>query len=133
MNSAFFARSNSVVPYTDATLDLSLSTGLLVVQGGNGFVVNTSANVPATGVVLDGVGPGRPNAIGILGPGLMPCRVVAAGAITQYARIAQDAGGGVKASPGSGNARCDCGVALEAATAAGQYIIAMFDYPAIGS
>lgn len=131
MNSALLANSNPIIQYIDATLDLSASTGLLVVQGGNGFVVNTSATVPAAGIVLDGVPAGRANSILVLASYVV--RVVAAGAITQYTRVAQDAGGGVKSSPGSGNARCDFGLALDAATAAGQFIRVAVDYPAIGS
>jgi hypothetical protein len=133
MNSALFAKTNPVIQYIDATLDLSGSTGLLVVQGGNGFVVNTSATVPAAGIILDGAPPGIASSIMLFAANCAPVRVVAAGAITQYTRVSQDAGGGVKASPGSGNARCDCGIALEAASAAGAYIIIAPAYPAIGS
>ena len=135
MNSALFARSNGVCQYTDATLDFTNPSllGLLLTPGGNGLIANTSATVPATMVCLDANPPGIANAVATIGGVVAPVRIVAAGAISQFQRVVQDAGGGVHADPGPGTARVAVGVALEAATAAGQYIIVQLMEPVIAS
>lgn len=133
MNTALFARTNGVIEYLDSAVDFSAKNGLTVAysaggtgndanQGGGGFAIGASTSVPDVGVVLDGQVANRVNAIGILGE-IPPVRMYASGLFNKGQRVQQDGAGGVVVDAGAGNQRVVIGVALEACTAAGQYVL----------
>lgn len=133
MNSALFARPNSLFSYQDPNnvTDFTGKEGYLVADNAGALTVNASSTVPAVAVVLDGLPPGRPTSLGTLGK-TPPVRLRAGGNITQFSRLVQNAAGQVVTDPGPGNARVIVGLALEAA-AAGDFFLADTCFPTIGS
>jgi hypothetical protein len=133
MNSALFARPNSLFTYQDPN-NVTNFTGLegyLVADNAGALTVSASATVPAVAVVLDGLPPGRPTSMGTLGK-TPPVRLRAGGTISQFSRLAQNAAGQVISDPGPGTARVIVGLALEAAVA-GDYFLADPCFPTIAS
>jgi hypothetical protein len=133
MNSALFAKDFGAIPYPgdglnegggDGVTDFSNLNGLLLADSAtaNLLVLNNSPTIPAVAVVLNGNPSNRQTDIGILGA-IPPVRLVAHGVINKFQRVIQDATGGIIADPGAGTQRVVVGVALEAATASGQFIL----------
>lgn len=133
MNSALFARPNSLFTYQDPNnvTDFTGKEGYLLADSNGALGVNASATVPAVAVVLDGLPPGRPTACGTLGK-TPPVRLRAGGTISQFSRLIQNAAGQVVADPGPGTARVIVGLSLEAAVA-GDYFLADTYVPVIAS
>jgi hypothetical protein len=133
MNSALFARPNSLFTYQDPNnaTDFTGMEGYLVGANAGALTISNSATAPAVAVVLDGLPPGRPTSLGTLGK-TPPIRLRAGGSINQFSRLAQNASGQVVADPGPGTARVIVGVALEAAVA-GDFFLADPCFPVIGS
>ena len=133
MNSALFARPNSLFTYQDPNnaVDFTGKEGYLVADANGAFTVNASATVPAVAVVLDGLPPGRPTACGTLGK-IPPIRLRAGGTITQFSRVIQNAAGQVVTDSGPGNARVIVGFALESAVS-GDYFLVDTCFPTIAS
>ena len=133
MNSALFARPNSLFSYQDPNnvVDFTGKEGYLVADNNGALTINASATVPAVAVVLDGLPPGRPTSFATLGK-TPPIRLRAGGAITQYSRLVQNAAGQVITDPGPGNARVIVGFALEAASS-GDFFLVDPCFPTIGS
>jgi hypothetical protein len=133
MNSALFARPNSLFTYQDPNnvTDFTGLEGYLVADNNGALTVSSSATVPAVAVVLDGLPPGRPTSLGTLGK-TPPVRLHAGGNITQFSRLVQNAAGQVITDPGPGNARVIVGLALESAVA-GDFFLADPCFPTIAS
>ncbi|MGP8200218.1 MAG: hypothetical protein ACLQU4_12030 [Limisphaerales bacterium] len=133
MNSALFARPNSLFTYQDPNnvTDFTGTEGYLVAASAGALTVSASATVPAVAVVLDGLPPGRPTSLGALGK-TPPIRLRAGGTISQFSRLVQSATGQVVADPGPGTARVIVGLALEAAVA-GDFFLADPCFPTIAS
>lgn len=133
MNTALFARPNSLFPYQDPNnvTDFSGKEGYLVADSNGSLAVSTSATVPAVAVVLDGLPPGRPTAMAALGK-TPPIRLRAGGTITQFSRVIQNAAGQVVTDSGPGNARVIVGLALESAVS-GDYFLVDPCFPTIAS
>jgi hypothetical protein len=133
MNSALFARPNSLFTYQDPNnvTDFSNANGLLVADNAGALTVNASATAPAVAVVLDGLPPGRPTSMGTLGK-TPPIRLRSGGTISQFSRLVQNAAGQVVADPGPGTARVIVGLALEAAVA-GDFFLVDPCFPTIAS
>ena len=94
MNSALFARPNSLFTYQDPNnvTNFTGMEGYLVADNAGALTVNTSATTPAVAVVLDGLPPGRPTSLGTLGK-TPPVRLRAGGTISQFSRLIQNAAG----------------------------------------
>jgi hypothetical protein len=133
MNSALFARPNSLFTYQDPnnTVDFTGKEGYLVADTAGALTISASATVPAVAVVLDGLPPGRPTSLGTIGK-TPPVRLRAAGTITQFDRLVQNAAGQVIADPGPGNARVIVGLALESAVS-GDFFLVDTCFPTIAS
>lgn len=133
MNSALFARPNSLFSYQDPNnvTNFTGQEGYLVADNAGALTVNTSATVPAVAVVLDGLPPGRPTSMGTLGK-TPPIRLRAGGAITQYSRLVQNTAGQVVTDPGPGTPRVIVGLALESAST-GDFFLADPCFPTIAS
>jgi hypothetical protein len=133
MNSALFARPNSLFSYQDPNniIDFTGREGFLVAGNAGALTVNTSSTVPAVAVVLDGLPPGRPTTLGTLGK-TPPIRLRAGGTISPFSRLVQNAAGQVVADPGPGSARVIVGMALEAAVS-GDFFLADTCFPTIAS
>lgn len=131
MNSTLFGLDFGAVPYPgngtnqgggDGVTDFSNLNGTLLANLNGTLVANTSATVPAIAVCLNGSPSNRQTDVGILGA-IPPVRILAHGVIAAFARVQQDATGGIVTDAGAGNQRVVIGVALEAATASGQLIL----------
>jgi len=133
MNSALFARPNSVFAYEDPNnvTDFTGKEGYLVADSAGALTVSTSATVPAVAVVLDGLPPGRPTTLGTLGK-VPPVRLRAGGNISAFDRLVQNTAGQVVTDPGPGTPRVVVGLALEAAQA-GDFFLADTSFPVIAS
>jgi len=133
MNSALFARPNSLFTYQDPNnvTDFTGKEGYLVADSAGALTVSISATVPAVAVVLDGLPPGRPTSLGTLGK-TPPVQLRAGGPITQFDRLVQNAAGQVITDPGPGNARVIVGLALESAVS-GDFFLADPCFPTIAS
>lgn len=133
MNSALFARPNSLFVYQDPNnvTDFTGKEGYLVADNAGALSINASATVPAVAVVLDGLPPGRNSSFGTLGK-TPPVRLRAGGTITAFSRLVQNAAGQVITDPGPGNARVIVGLALESAVA-GDFFMADTCFPTIAS
>lgn len=116
MNSALFARSNAVLPFTPSA-DHTAKEGYLVALADDTATISASATVPAKGVILDGADTDGKSAIGILGALSGTVRLKTSGVIAKGARVQQAADGTVVTDSGPGNARVVVGIALEAAAA----------------
>lgn len=116
--SALKCRETAIVPVV-AGSDLRDKEGYLTeYDSGTGVMaVNTSATVPAKGVVLEGADTDKVSSIGILGAVEGSVRLKAGGAIAKFDRVQQKNDGTVVTDAGPGNARVVVGVALEAAAA----------------
>jgi len=133
MNSALFARPNSLFTYQDPNnvTDFTGKEGYLVADSAGALTVSASATVPAVAVVLDGLPPGRPTSLGTIGK-TPPIRLRAGGTISQFSRLIQNAAGQVITDSGPGNARVIVGLALEAAVS-GDFFLADTCFPTIAS
>jgi hypothetical protein len=133
MNSALFARPNSVFTYQDPNdiIDFTGKEGYLVADSAGALTVNTSATVPAVAVVLDGLPPGRPTTLGTLGK-TPPVRLRSGGNINQFDRLIQNTAGQVVTDPGPGTPRVVVGLALEAAQS-GDFFLVDTSFPVIAS
>ena len=133
MNSALFARPNSLFSYQDPNnlSDFTGKEGYLVANAAGALTVSSSATVPAVAVVVDGLPAGRPTSLGTLGK-IPPVRLRAGGTIGQFSRLVQNAAGQVVTDPGPGNARVIVGLALEGAVS-GDYFLADTCFPQIAS
>jgi hypothetical protein len=133
MNSALFARPNSLFTYQDPNnvVDFTGLEGYLVADNNGALTISNSATVPAVAVVVDGLPAGRPTSFGTLGK-TPPVRLRAAGTIAQFSRLVQNAAGQVVTDPGPGNARVIVGLSLESASA-GDFFLADPCFPTIAS
>ena len=131
MNSAFFARSNGVIP-AQPSADHTGKEGYAVALTSGAATANpavavatisTSATIPAEAVILNGLpNDGRFSDVGIIG-GIPPIRVKISGVVANGDQLAQAADGTFVTDPGAGTARVVCGIALEDGVA-GDLIIA---------
>ena len=124
MNSALFARPNSLFSYQGPNniIDFTGKEGCLVAGNAGALTVSASATAPAVAVVLDGLPPGRPTTMGTIGK-TPPIRLRAGGTISQFSRVVQNAAGQVTADPGPGTGRVIVGMALEAAVAGDLFLV----------
>jgi hypothetical protein len=133
MNSALFARPNSVFSYQDPANLVSFQglEGYLVADSAGALTVSASATVPAVAVVLDGLPVSRPTSFGTLGK-IPPVRLRAGGNINPFDRLVQNTAGQVITDPGPGTPRVVVGLALEAAVS-GDFFLADTCFPTIAS
>jgi hypothetical protein len=134
MNSALFAKPNSVVPAQPAT-DFTNKEGYVVgLTTGKATsspaipvaTLSASATVPIDGIILNGQpNDGRLSDVGVFGC-LSPVRAKLSGAVANGDIVAQAADGTFVTDPGAGNARVVVGTALEDGVAGDLIIIAPF-------
>jgi hypothetical protein len=131
MNSALYARPNSVFPVTG--VDLTGKRGYLLKAANGVHAVNDSLTVPAQLVVLNEETAALDSSVAALGK-TPPIRLKAGGAIKFLDRIVQNNDGTVITDPGAGTARVLVGVCLEpAGAAAGDLFIADLWTPVIAA
>lgn len=130
MGSAKYVRDLAIVPMTP-TADHSTNKGYLVTNSSGSAALNTSATVPALGVILDGEPTSGQDSIALLGGNHGTVKLKAGGTIAKFAKVQQKTDGTVQTDAGTG-ARVIVGVAMESAVS-GDLFEAMLIYPIIGS
>ncbi len=131
MNSALFAKANSVMPITG--VDFTDKEGYLLKVTAGVPALNNSKTVPAQLVVLDGGTAAENSSVAALGK-TPPVRLKAGGAIAFGDRLVQNDDGTVITDPGAGTARVLVGVCLEpAGAAAGDLFLADLWSPSIAA
>lgn len=119
MASALYDGS-SIIPLTPSATHVD-KEGYTVTFSGDTATISSSATTASTGVILEGATTAGKSSVGILGALQAPVRLKAGGVIAKGERVKQHTDGTVIAD--AAGARQVIGVALEAATAAGDLII----------
>ena len=125
MNSALFARPNSLFTYQDPNnvTDFTGTEGYLVAASAGALTVSASATVPGGRRRAGRAAAGAADVAGGFGQDAAD-PFAGRRAISQFSRLVQSATGQVVADPGPGTARVIVGLALEAAVA-GDFFLAI--------